>query len=132
MNTFFILIVVVIFCYFGEKNCPLVLRQNKEILLGVLIGLLICSFMGFKIEGLCESARDCPPNKPYCVPGEGVGSHNYCSINNLPVHADTHISTRTVEPTRLTGNTGGHRLGPTRNPPAAALAGSHGTFGGEH
>lgn len=86
MNTFLILIVVVvIFCYFGEKNCPLLLRKNKEILLGILIGLLLCSFMGLKIEGFCEKSGDCPVSKPYCVSG-GVNG-KYCSSTPPPIHA---------------------------------------------
>jgi hypothetical protein len=42
---------VVAFCYFGGNNCPSVLRQNKEMLLGVLVGLVLCSFMGLRLEG---------------------------------------------------------------------------------
>ena len=56
MNIFLIIITaVVFFCYFGGNNCPSVLRQNKEMLLGVLVGLALCLFMGVK---LVEGASD--------------------------------------------------------------------------
>jgi len=36
-------------CYFGGNYCPAVLKKNKEMLLGVVVGMAICSFMG--VEG---------------------------------------------------------------------------------
>jgi hypothetical protein len=52
MNPLMLLVVaLVIFVYFGGKNVPSVLRQNKEMLLGVVIGLVLCSFMGMRLEG---------------------------------------------------------------------------------
>ena len=39
-----IVVVVVLFCYFGGKYCPSVLKKNKEILLGLAGGLVLCSF----------------------------------------------------------------------------------------
>jgi len=54
---------VVAFCYFGGNNCPSVLRQNKEMLLGVLVGLVLCSFMGMRLEGVTNQSTDEPlPN----------------------------------------------------------------------
>ena len=50
---------VVAFCYFGGNNCPSVLRQNKEMLLGVLVGLVLCSFMGMRLEGLIMNTKCC-------------------------------------------------------------------------
>ena len=47
-----ILIAVVGFCYFGGNKCPKVLKDNKEMLLGVLVGLALCSFMGVNLEGI--------------------------------------------------------------------------------
>lgn len=44
--------IVVAFCYFGGSNCPSLLRQNKEMLLGVLVGMTLCSFTGLRMEGL--------------------------------------------------------------------------------
>ena len=50
-----ILALIVGWCYFGDKHCPSVLKQNKQILLGVLIGLGSISCMGLGIEGFGTS-----------------------------------------------------------------------------
>jgi len=50
--------VLVAFCYFGGKHCPKVLKDNKKILLGVFVGLTICSFMDLKLEKF-ENAQLC-------------------------------------------------------------------------
>tara|TARA_B100001093_G_C26602786_1_gene916674 strand:- start:475 stop:852 length:378 start_codon:yes stop_codon:yes gene_type:complete len=48
-----IVVAVVVLCYCGGgKYCPKVLRDNKEILLGVLVGMALCSFAGLKLEGM--------------------------------------------------------------------------------
>tara|TARA_Y100001970_G_scaffold292655_1_gene434869 strand:- start:315 stop:560 length:246 start_codon:yes stop_codon:yes gene_type:complete len=48
-----LVIILVLFCYFGGKNCPSILKKNKEMLLGVAGGLILCSFFGIRlIEGL--------------------------------------------------------------------------------
>jgi drug/metabolite transporter superfamily protein YnfA len=39
-------------CYFGGNYCPAVLRQNKKMLLGVVVGLALCSFFGMHLEGM--------------------------------------------------------------------------------
>jgi len=47
MNQIMLVIVALVgFAYFGGANVPSVLRQNKEILLGVLIGCVICCGLG--------------------------------------------------------------------------------------
>lgn len=52
MNTLLILIVIVVaFSYYGGKNVPSLLRNNKEILLGVLVGYCLHFFTGDLIEG---------------------------------------------------------------------------------
>ena len=43
--------VLVIFVYFGGSNVPKVLRDNKQMLLGVFGGLVLFSFMGIRLEG---------------------------------------------------------------------------------
>ena len=51
MNQFTVLVLVlVVFCYFGGKYCPAVLKKNKQILLGVVGGLVLASFFGLKLE----------------------------------------------------------------------------------
>lgn len=74
MNQFIILVLLlVIFCYCGDKYCPTVLKQNKEILLGVVCGLVLASF-GLKLEAFTEeefSEVSCRRTKNF-----------YCSIRN--------------------------------------------------
>ena len=67
MNTLMIVaLAVVALCYCGGRFCPKVLYSNKEMVLGVLIGMALCSFAGLKLEGyecsdefLEESERVC-------------------------------------------------------------------------
>lgn len=64
MNIVFIaVIVLVLFVYFGGKNVPDVLKKNKEMLLGFVVGLVASSFMGGNLvegndngdgDGACE------------------------------------------------------------------------------
>lgn len=47
MNQLMLLIfVLVAFTYFGGSMVPSILRQNKQILLGILIGCSICCVLG--------------------------------------------------------------------------------------
>jgi len=60
MNTLILILALIVgLCYFGEKYCPAVLKQNKQLLLGVLIGLGSASFMGVGIEGLMVTPECC-------------------------------------------------------------------------
>jgi len=53
MNKLVLLAVALVaLCYFGGNYCPVVLKKNKKMLLGVVVGLVLCSFFG--IEGLVE------------------------------------------------------------------------------
>ena len=57
MNTLMmVVLVLVVFCYFGGKYCPSALKKNKEMLLGVAGGLVLCSFFGMRLEGLRTEA----------------------------------------------------------------------------
>ena len=61
MNTLMLVaLAVVVFCYCGGKYCPSVLKQNKEVVLGVLVGMALCSFGGLKLEGfeVLENSTD--------------------------------------------------------------------------
>lgn len=52
MNTLMLVaLAVVVFCYCGGRFCPAPLKQNKEVVLGVLVGMALCSFAGLKLEG---------------------------------------------------------------------------------
>ena len=53
MNTLMLVaLAVVALCYCGGKYCPKVLSSNKELVLGVLVGMALCSFAGLRIQGL--------------------------------------------------------------------------------
>ena len=63
MNTLMLVVLaVVLLCYCGGRFCPKVLSSNKEVVLGVLVGMVLCSFAGLKLEGLmvpdCEKILD--------------------------------------------------------------------------
>ena len=43
------LLALVVFAYYGGASCPKVLKDNRQMLLGVVVGLALVSFMG--VEG---------------------------------------------------------------------------------
>ena len=52
-----LVIILVVFTYYGGSNVPKVLKDNKELLLGVVGGLVLCSFLGMRLEGFkCQFA----------------------------------------------------------------------------
>ena len=95
MNQFTLLVVVLVaFCYFGGKYCPSALKKNKEILLGVAGGLVLCSFFGLRLEGLCVAGRREDGTGMMVIP-EGIDdpcnrfvSEDICER----VHTDTYVS----------------------------------------
>ena len=50
-NLMLFAIILVLFIYFGGSSVPKVLKTNKDLLLGVIVGLILCSFLGMKLEG---------------------------------------------------------------------------------
>tara|TARA_B110000902_G_C13791372_1_gene392221 strand:+ start:26 stop:496 length:471 start_codon:yes stop_codon:yes gene_type:complete len=52
-----VLVALVALCYFGGNKCPKALKDNKEMLLGVLVGLALCSFMGLRLEGIAAEGN---------------------------------------------------------------------------
>ena len=77
-------VVLVLFVYFGGSRVPSVLRQNKEMLLGVVVGLFLGSIFGFRMEGY---------NGDDVLPSEGSvqqkrmfsgKSHNLPVLKTLP------------------------------------------------
>jgi hypothetical protein len=60
MNTLMLVVLAVVaLCYFGGgKYCPKVLSGNKEMLLGVFVGMALCSFAGLRLEGLVATQSD--------------------------------------------------------------------------
>jgi hypothetical protein len=62
MNPLMLVVVaLVVFCYFGGNYCPAILKKNKEMLLGVVIGLVLSSFFGVRLlEGFnSQDMMDC-------------------------------------------------------------------------
>lgn len=58
MNTLMLVVLAVVaFCYCGGKYCPKVLSSNKEMLLGVLVGVALCSFADLRLEGMDSVAE---------------------------------------------------------------------------
>ena len=55
MNQLILVVVALVaLCYFGGNYCPAVLKNNKKMLLGVVVGLVLCSFFGMRLEGMVE------------------------------------------------------------------------------
>ena len=46
-----VIVALVAFTYFGGSYVPKVLKSNKQMLLGVVGGLVLCSFFGVRLEG---------------------------------------------------------------------------------
>jgi hypothetical protein len=52
MNTLMIAVIALVaFIYCGGSRVPPVLRQNKDMILGVVGGLVLASFAGLRLEG---------------------------------------------------------------------------------
>jgi len=80
MNTLLIVaLAVVAFCYCGGKYCPSVLKQNKEMLLGVLVGMALCSFAGLRMEGYTD---DCDITDFSKLLGGGQSCNNDCQCTS--------------------------------------------------
>ena len=48
-----VIVALVVFTYFGGSYVPSVLKSNKQMLLGVVGGLVLCSFFGMRlVEGV--------------------------------------------------------------------------------
>ena len=76
MNTLMLVVLAVVaLCYCGGKYCPKVLSGNKEMLLGVLVGMALCSFTGLRLEGF-ESEEEC---RQACTGNEQDGCNRFWS-----------------------------------------------------
>ena len=58
-NLMLVALAVVLLCYCGGRFCPSVLKQNKEVVLGVLVGMALSSFAGLKLEGAANLGKSC-------------------------------------------------------------------------
>ena len=57
-----VVVALVALCYFGGNYCPSVLKQNKEMLLGGAIALVLCSFFGMHLEGFTDTPGEPLPS----------------------------------------------------------------------
>ena len=53
-----VLVAVVAFTYFGGQNVPKVLKDNKQMILGIFVGILLHQFMGVGVEGFIGEIFD--------------------------------------------------------------------------
>jgi len=52
MNTLLLLAVALVaFLLYGGSNVPQAMRKRKEMILGLVVGLALCSFLGVNLEG---------------------------------------------------------------------------------
>ena len=59
MNIIILLSIAWVLCAYFWPACPKILKENKQILLGVIVGLVLCSFYNLRVEGL---DKDTPPS----------------------------------------------------------------------
>ena len=68
-----LLLRLLLYAIVGGKYCPTVLSSNKELVLGVLVGLALCSFAGLRLEGLRVSRECCRNGRRDLSDGSGEG-----------------------------------------------------------
>jgi len=70
------LVALVAFTYFGGQNVPKVLKDNKQMLLGVFVGVLLQQFMGVEgVQGLKVSDFNIDLVSPGSLVGHGGSSY---------------------------------------------------------
>jgi hypothetical protein len=85
MNQLMLVVVAVVaLCYCGGNYCPAILKKNKEMLLGVAVGMALCSFMDLRMEGfLVPDCSQVPENSAGFAPkscGGALGDENFCDV----------------------------------------------------
>jgi len=60
-----VVLAVVALCFCGGKYCPKVLSSNKELVLGVIVGMALCSFAGLRLEGYGHEVIDDGRGDPF-------------------------------------------------------------------
>lgn len=103
MNTLMLVaLAVVALCYCGGRFCPKVLKENKELVLGVLVGMALCSFADLKLEGFdddCDS--DC---QRFRQVGEGKTPNCDMVPNPLPGKMGASLTPKLCLPDNLKTN----------------------------
>ena len=87
-NLMLAVVALVLFGYFGGSNVPKILRDKKEMLLGVVGGLVLCSFFGMRMEGYGNIR-----NKQPCLNDTECKS-GYCHIDPISGGRTCHPETR--------------------------------------
>ena len=82
-----ILIVALVLCAYFYPSCPKILKDNKQMLLGVLMGLLMGQYLGLKVEGIEDGspASSSPVEGQCSSPPKGlipcdIYSNPYCYL----------------------------------------------------
>ena len=70
-----VIVALVAFTYFGGSYVPSVLKSNKQMLLGVVGGLVLCSFFGVRlVEG--SGRMSCSDTVACQLAGKGILAGN--------------------------------------------------------
>ena len=75
-----VFVAIVAFTYFGGQNVPKVLKDNKQMILGVFVGVLLHQFMGVGVEGIVS-----PPPEDICD-----CTTDECFNNNIISNCESH------------------------------------------
>ena len=52
MNTYLLLSVLLVFCLCCSSKCPKVIKKHKELISGIIVGLVLCSFFGVNLNSV--------------------------------------------------------------------------------
>jgi len=119
-NLMLVVVVLVLFVYFGGSNVPKVLRDKKEMLLGAAGALVLCSFFGLRMEGfndLTGCQVNCPDELQACTDlyaGPGPISDRDRTCDSLTrLGTDSLVTRPHTEkiPLEVAGSGGGSPLG---------------------
>jgi len=109
MNTYLLLSVLSVFCLCCSSKCPKIIKKHKELLSGLILGLVLCSFFGVNlnsVEGFEVDALFNCLGSDIIVPS-GITKGDYCLCAqdatlpgcNPPTTTTTSTTTPTTPPT---------------------------------
>ena len=52
MNTYLLLSVLLVFCVCCSSKCPKIIKKHKELISGIIMGLVLCSFFGVNLNNV--------------------------------------------------------------------------------
>ena len=52
MNTYLLLSVLSVFCLCCSSKCPKIIKKHKELISGIIVGLVLCSFFGVNLNNV--------------------------------------------------------------------------------